>query len=411
MKRTTFSALFYIQKTRLTRKGEAPILLRVTISGTRAVCSTNLKVNPDLWNSTAEKAKGRDRNSNELNQHLDAIKAKISQIHRQLEMDEKEFDAQTIVDIYQGKNNKTKVMLLELFSEHNDRCRKLMGKDMAPGTVQRYETSLKLTRQFIQHQFGKDDIPVEDVDHKFIKDYEFFFKTVRNCSHNTTVKYLKNFKKIINIAIVNEYISRDPFINIHFSLEQIDKDFLTEEELLTIYHKKFFIERLSQVRDFFVFACYTGLAFSDLKGLHKEHLIKDGEGHLWIRKKRQKTKNMCNIPLLDIPLQIIEKYKDHPQCATSERVLPVISNTKMNAYLKEIADVCGINKRISTHTARHTFATSIGLANGVSIENVAKMLGHSNIKITQHYARALDKSIMNDMLCVNEKLRKSQSNQ
>lgn len=407
--RTSFSVLFYIMRTRLSKKGEAPILLRVTMNGTRSVCSTNLKVDPNLWNNAAGKSKGHDRISNELNQHLDTIQAKIMQIHRQLEMDGKVFDAQTVVDTYQGKNDKPQIMLLDVFRDHNERCRKLMGKDMAPGTVERYDTSLRLTQQFIQQNFGKNDIPIADVNHKFITDYEFFFKTVRNCSHNTTTKYLKNFKKIIRIALANEYITKDPFVNIHFSLDEVDKDYLTDEEVLCIYQKEFSIERLAQVRDFFLFSCYTGLAFSDLKGLCNEHLVQDNQGRMWIRKKRQKTKNMCNIPLLDIPIQIIEKYKTHPQCATSDRVLPVISNTKMNAYLKEIADICGINKQVSTHTARHTFATSVGLANGVSIENVAKMLGHSDTKMTRHYAKVLDKSIMHDMLNVNEKLKTAHS--
>lgn len=407
--RTTFSALFYVMRTRVSKKGEVPILLRVTMSGTRSVCSTSLKVDPNLWNAIAGKSMGRDRKSNELNQHLDTIQAKIMQIHRQLEMDGKEFNAQTVTDIYQGKNEKAQIMLLDIFREHNERCHKLMGKSMAPGTVERYDTSLRLTQQFIRQNYGKEDIPVSEVNHKFITDYEFFFKTVRNCAHNTTTKYLKNFKKIIRIALANEYITKDPFVNIRFSLDEVDKDFLTDEEVLCIYKKELPIERLAQVRDFFIFACYTGLAFSDLKGLCKEHLVQDNEGRMWIRKKRQKTKNMCNIPLLDIPLQIIERYKDHPQCATSERVLPVLSNTKMNAYIKEIVDICGINKQVSTHTARHTFATSIGLANGVSIENVAKMLGHSDTKMTRHYARVLDKSIMNDMLSVNEKLRQAHS--
>ena len=397
--------MFYIMRTRVTRKGEAPILLRVTISGTRATCSTKLKVDPSTWNALAERAIGRDRLTIELNQHLEVIKAKISKIHRQFEIDEKRFDAQSVINVFLGKSDKVKVMLLDVFQEHNERCRMLIDRDMARSTVERYETSLKLTRQFIQLQFGKDDIPIEDVNHKFITDYEFFFKTVRNCSHNTTTKYLKNFKKIIRIAIANEYITKDPFVNIRFSLDEVDKDFLTDDEIRTIYEKEFTIERLAQVRDFFVFSCYTGLAFSDLKGLHKEHLIEDNDKRLWIRKKRQKTKNMCNIPLLDIPLRIIEKYKDHPQCVTTERVLPIMSNPKMNAYLKEIADICGIKKLVCTHTARHTFATSIGLANGVSIENVAKMLGHSDTKMTRHYAKVLDKSIKSDMLSVNEKLR------
>ena len=274
---------------------------------------------------------------------------------------------------------------------------------MAPATVTRYETSLKHTANFIQFNYKKDDIPITEVNHKFITDYEFYLKTERNCSHNSATKYLKNFKKIIRIALANDYISKDPFANIKFTLDEVERDFLEDSEIQRIIDKEIAIERLGQVRDIFVFSIFTGLAFSDLKGLTPEHIARDNNGALWIRKRRQKTNNMCNIPLLDVPLRIMEKYKDHPLCIKKGTLLPVICNQKMNAYLKELADICGITKQISTHTGRHSFATSVALANNVSIENVAKMLGHSDTKMTRHYAKVLDKSIMRDMERVNVK--------
>ena len=226
---------------------------------------------------------------------------------------------------------------------------------------------------------------------------------VKNCSHNTTTKYLKNFKKITNIALCNEHITKDPFAKISFHFEEVERDFLEDHELQAVINKEFTIERLANVRDIFVFCSLTGLSFSDVKQLKDEHIVRDNNGALWIRKRRQKTKNMCNIPLLDIPRNILDKYKGSLACKNGA-LLPVLTNQRMNSYLKEIADLCGITKQISTHTARHTAATTTFLANGVSIENVAKMLGHSDTKMTRHYAKVLDRSIMSDMQEVNRKL-------
>lgn len=408
MKRVTFKILFFVKKTRVAKNGEVPILLRVTVNGFRADTSINLKVNPDLWNSVAGKSIGKDRISTELNQRLDTIRLRVMQIHRQMELDDVPISAQAIVDAYLGRDKKPQIMLLDVFKEHNDRCRKLEGNGMAAATVERYETSLKHTADFIGFNFKKEDIPIEEVNHKFITDYEFYLRSERNCSHNTATKYLKNFKKIIRIALANEYIAKDPFVNIKFRLEEVEKDFLEDHEIHKIMEKEITIERLAHVRDTFIFATFTGLAFSDLKGLKSEHLAIDNNGSVWIRKKRQKTKNMCNIPLLEVPQQILEKYKDHPSCVKNGTLLPVISNVKMNAYLKEIADICGITKTVTTHTARHSFSTSVTLANGVSIENVAKMLGHSNTKMTQHYAKVLDKSIFRDMANVQKRFTAAQ---
>lgn len=399
----TFKTLFYIMKTRVSKNGEVPVLLRITVNGLRASTTTSLKVNPDLWHNAAGKSLGTDRKNEELNNTLDVIKVKVMKIYREMELDGEKVTAQKIIDKYLGKDEKPKITLLTIFKEHNERCAMLAGKDMSPATVERYETCYRHTHEFIRSAFGKEDILLEDVNHKFIADYEFFLKTERNCCHNTATKYLKNFKKIIRIALANEWIKKDPFANIKFHLDEVEPDFLEDHEIHKIIEKPIVIERLAIVRDTFIFCCFTGLAFSDVKGLKQEHIATDNNGALWIRKRRQKTNNMCNIPLLDIPKQILERYKEHPTCIKNGTLLPVPCNQKMNAYLKEIADIYGINKELRTHTGRHSYATSVCLANGVSMENVAKMLGHSDTKMTRHYARVLDKSIMHDMTSVNAK--------
>ena len=399
----TFKTLFYIMKTRVSKNGEVPVLLRVTVNGLRASTTTSLKVNPDLWHNATGKSLGTDQKNEELNNTLDVIKVKVMKIYREMELDGEKVTAQKIIDKYLGKDEKPKITLLTIFKEHNERCAMLAGKDMSPATVERYETCYRHTHEFIRSAFGKEDILLEDVNHKFIADYEFFLKTERNCCHNTATKYLKNFKKIIRIALANEWIKKDPFANIKFHLDEVEPDFLEDHEIHKIIEKPIAIERLAIVRDTFIFCCFTGLAFSDVKGLKQEHIATDNNGALWIRKRRQKTNNMCNIPLLDIPKQILERYKEHPTCIKNGTLLPVPCNQKMNAYLKEIADICGISKELRTHCGRHSYATSVCLANGVSMENVAKMLGHSDTKMTRHYARVLDKSIMHDMTSVNAK--------
>jgi site-specific recombinase XerD len=407
MERNTFNISFYVLKTRVAKNGEVPVVMRVTINGQRVVASINLKVNPANWNAVAGKSITNTRKDEELNARIDTIRAIVMQIHRKMELDREPITAQKVIDKYLGKDDKPEIMLLEIFREHNERCRKLSGNGMAPGTVERYETSYKHTAAFISLVYRKEDIPVAEVNHKFITDYEFWLRTERKCNHNSAVKYLKNFGKIVRIALANGYITKNPFANIRFKLEEVERDFLEDHEIKVMIEKQISIPRLAQVRDVFIFSTFTGLAFSDLKGLKSEHIVKDNNGALWIRKKRQKTNNMCNIPLLDPAREILDRYKDHPACIEKGVLLPMLCNQKYNAYLKELAAICGINKEISAHTARHSFATSVALANGVSIENVAKMLGHSDTKMTRHYARVLDKSIMRDMAIVNGKFAKS----
>ena len=394
---------FFVKRTRVAKNGEVPVKLKVTVNKEKIEVSINQKINPDLWSSVTEKSTGKDRKSLEINSRLDSIRFRLMEIYREMEINGEEITAEKIVNKYKGVETESKITLLAIFQEHNERCHKLEGKDMSRSTIMRYETACRHTQEFIQFQYKKEDVDIEEVNYQFVKDYEFFLKTQRDCNHNSTMKYLKNFKKIVRIALANEWLKKDPFMNFKMTYEEVEREFLEYHELAKIMQKEFEIERLANVRDILVFCCFTGLAFSDVKTLSQEHLVTDNEGALWIRKQRIKTNNMCNIPLLDIPQRILEKYENHPVCQKKGVLLPVLSNQKMNTYLREIADVCGIKKTITTHTARHTFATVTCLANGVTIENVAKMLGHSDTKMTLQYAKVLDKSILRDMRNVNEK--------
>ena len=403
MERTTFGLLFYIRRDKTNKRSEAPVFMRLTINGERADASIKRFIEPHAWNSAKGKANEKSRGGKDLNLYLDAISANILRIQRDLELDKKEVSAQIILNRYLGKEQSDRHTLMEVFRAHNEKCRALSGISLAPATVIRYETTLRLTEEFLQKNYKKEDCYLDEITNQFIEDFEFFLKTVRRCCHNTTTKYLLNFKKIIRIALAKGWMKKDPFAQVHFHFEPVEREFLEKQELKAMLNKEITITRLAQVRDIFCFCCLTGLAFTDVQQLKAEHLVADIHGKIWIRKARQKTKNMCNIPLLDEAQKIIDRYREHPYCQTRGVLLPVCSNQKMNSYLKELADICGIRKNLSTHCARHTFAT-LTLASGATIDNVAKMLGHANVNMTRRYAKVLDSSIMRDMEVVAENM-------
>lgn len=395
--------MFYIRRDKTNKKGEAPVFMRLTINGERADASIKRFIEPHAWNSAKGKANEKSRGGKDLNLYLDAISANILRIQRDLELDKKEVSAQIILNRYLGKEQSDRHTLMEVFRAHNEKCRALSGISLAPGTVIRYETSLRLTEAFLRTTYKKEDCYLDEITHQFVEDYDFYLRTVRRCCHNTTTKYLLNFKKIIRIALAKGWMKKDPFAQVHFHFEPVEREFLEKQELKVLLNKEITITRLAQVRDIFCFCCLTGLAFMDVQQLKPEHLVADIHGKIWIRKARQKTKNMCNIPLLDEAQKIINRYRDHPYCQTHGVLLPVCSNQKMNSYLKELADICGIRKNLSTHCARHTFAT-LTPASGATIDNVAKMLGHANVNMTRRYAKVLDSSIMRDMEIVAENM-------
>ena len=407
-KRSTLNVLFIIKKSKLLKNGEAPICMRITVNKQIAEVSIKRSIPIELWNQKKECSKGKDRMAMELNMYIGTVRAKILQIHRELEIDGKPITANVIRDRYYGRD-KIEHTLLNIYAEHNEKCRALIGKEYTASTVVKFDTAINRLKEFIKCRYAKDDILLEELDGQFIRDLGFWLKTEKNCRHNTTLKHLKILKKVVRIALANEWLKKDPFYGIRLKFEEVNIEFLSKEELDRLINKNFSVKRLELVRDIFVFCCFTALAFTDVYQLAPQHLIKDNNGALWIRKARQKTNQISNIPLLSIPLSIIRKYENHPECLRKGVLLPVMSNQKMNAYLKEIADLCGIKKRLTTHVARHTAATVVFLANKVSIENVSKILGHSNIKMTQHYAKILDSSIMRDMENVEQNFAECQA--
>lgn len=253
----------------------------------------------------------------------------------------------------------------------------------------KYNATLKHLKAFLQAKYNVDDLLVSKVDHYFISEFDFFVRTNGKCANNATVKHLKNLGKVIRICLANCWITHDPFSNRKNKIEKVTRIILTLDELQKLYDKELSIERLSFVRDIFLFSCYTGLSFIDLQQLKKSEIRKGIDGSPWIFRSRVKTNVTTNIPLLPIAQEIVDRYADHPKCDDTGNVFPVSSNQKMNAYLKEVADLCGISKHLTFHIARHTFATTVTLSNGVPIESVSKMLGHTDIRTTQIYAKIL----------------------
>jgi site-specific recombinase XerD len=338
-----------------------------------------------------------------LNTYIDTLKTNVQKQFNILESTGKEITADTIKNAITGVSDK-KHTLIEIFKYHNDQFRQRVGTDFVYGTYQHYVATLAKLNDFLQYQYKKTDFLLDDLTHQFVTNFELYLKTKEECCHNTTMKHIKNLKKIVNLALSNDWIHRDPFINFKCSYKETNRGYLTPEELEILTQKQFSINRLSVVRDIFLFSCYTGLAYSDVAALTNDDITTGIDGEKWIIIYRHKTGGRSPIPLLPQALAIINKYKDCPECDNSGKLLPVKSNQKMNAYLKEIADLCEITKDLSTHLARHTFATTITLANGVPIETVSKMLGHNSIRTTQIYSKVVDSKISNDMSKLKEHL-------
>jgi site-specific recombinase XerD len=400
---TNFALLFYLKKPKNYVSGHVPIYIRITVDGQRMEISANREINPADWNKDACKMKGTNETAKTLNKHLDQLRHNMYTAEQIIHNKNLQLTAQNLKDTFQGKQEKPR-FLLEIFEDHNKQVNALIGNEFAQGTAIRYATSLKHTRNFIQWKYRQKDMDIRKINHEFITGYDYWLRTERKCNNNSTIKYIKNFKKIINICIANSWLEKNPFVNYKGKTKQVDREYLTQEEIDRIIKKVFVNERLHQVRDIFLFSCYTGLAYADVHKLKRSEIIQGVDGEKWIITYRTKTKIPSRIPLLPFAKQLLERYEDHPTCFETGAALPVLSNQKMNAYLKEIADLCDIVKSLTFHIARHTFATSITLANGVPIESVSKMLGHSTIRMTQHYAKILDITVGKDMSVLKKKL-------
>ena len=393
---------FYAKSTKANAKGLFPIYVRLTVEGKRFEYSSKKFIEPSKWSNELSRMKGNSEEARSINSLLDFTKNQINQIQFELLKDNITLNIEEFKNRLLGTKERER-MLIPIFKEHNSKIKELIGMEYAPGTLERYETSLKHTSNFLFWKYNVTDINIDKIDHAFVTDYEFYLRTVRKCANNTTVKYIKNFNKIIKICLANDWLVKNPFANYKSKVKEVERVYLSEDEIQNIINKDFKTQRLSLVRDIFLFSCFTGLAYVDVKNLTKSHISIGIDGDKWIFTHRQKTESASKIPVLPVTQMIIDKYENHPQAVNGDKLLPILSNQKMNAYLKEIAAVCEIEKELTFHIARHTFATTVTLTNGVPIESVSKMLGHKNLRTTQHYAKVLDKKVSEDMKILRDK--------
>ena len=396
--KSTFNICFYAKKDKQKANGAYPIFARITVDGVASRFNTKLDVLPSIWDGKMGKATGRTAEASRINRMLDDINASLNTIYHEMQRRDNYVTAEKVKNEFLG-HSESHETILTLFQKHNDDVKQLVGISKTIATYRKYEVTRRHLAEFIQSKYNVSDISIKEITPMFITDFELYLRTACKCGYNTTAKFMQFFKRII-IARNNGILVNDPFASYKIRLEKVDRGYLTEDEIKIILKKKMVSERLEHVRDLFIFACFTGLAYIDVAGLTQDNIRKSFDGNLWIMTKRQKTNTDVNVPLLDIPKMISKKYKGK---LPNGKILPIISNQKLNAYLKEIADVCGIKKNLTFHLARHTFATTTTLPKGVPIETVSKMLGHTNIETTQIYARITNSKIGSDMQGLDKK--------
>lgn len=373
----TFGLFFYLKHAKNQRDGLRYVYLRITVDGKPVEMSTKHLWSPARWNADAGRAIGQKEDTRTLNAYLDMLNSKVFQAKKILIEDDMELSAEALKNVLLGKSNETRI-ILEVFQRHSEQMEALVGHAFAPLTLMRYKTAKEHTASFTKWKYKKDDFEIKDLNFEVITEFNFWLRSARGCNHNSAIKYLSNLKKVVLHCVNNKWLQKDPFQGFKLTKKEVVKNPLSREESKRLTEKVFEIERISQVRDIFLFCCYTGLAYVDVKQLKTTDIVIGMDGEPWIDTTRQKTDASTRIPLLDMALEIIEKYKDHPQCCAAGVVLPVLSDQKMNAYLKESANLCGISKT----------------------------LGHRSLKQTMLYAKILEEKISEDMKGFRERLKR-----
>lgn len=392
MKRSSFSIQFFIRDCRIKKDGSVTIEVKITINGKRSFFSTGKNITAENWDKVKQIAKGKSEESQNINNFLKTLKNRLYE--KEVELMERGYivTAELLKDSYFNKVDSLKEKtLLEVFIEHNENQAKNVGNGVAKATHWISEYTFRLVKEYMLQKYVREDIYLRELNLNFIQSFHTFLKIDKGMAQNSATKYLKQLKKIINIAVANSYMTFNPFATYKIEREPVEIDFLDEEELRRIINFDTPIPRLEKAKDMFLFGCFTGLSYIDIKTLAPEHFEKDSVGRIWIKKRREKTGILARIPLLPIAKLILDKYKGN------DKLLPIQDPADINKYLKDIAILCNINKRICFHTSRHTFASTVTLANNISIEVVSKMLGHTNTRMTSHYAKLIDESIGSQM--------------
>ena len=406
----TFGIQFVIRKHRI-KDDKAPIYARVTVNRERAEISIKKRIHVDNWNNGRGMAKGKSPEIGKLNSYLEQIRSQLTECYQELVINKEIVTPEAIKNKFLGVEDSGET-LKGLVEYHNTR----MDSNLRWGTLKNYKTTEKYIEKFLTQKFKRNDIYLVELNYKFITDFEHFLRKYQPKDHhlpmgnNTVMKHIERLRKMTNLAVRLGWLDKDPFVAYRLSFKRVEREFLTQLELDTIKKKQFKIERLQYVKDLFVFSCYTGLSYIDVMNLKPNNIRIGIDRMTWIITQREKTTTPVRIPLLSQAQVLIDKYKDHPRSVNKGTIFPNISNQKLNSYLKEIADVCEIDKNLTFHVARHTFATTVTLTNGVPIESVSKMLGHTDLKTTQIYAKVVEKKISDDMANLEEKLsgKKSQ---
>jgi len=404
MNTNILSVRFFVKKYKA-KNNRVPIYVRITVDGKSADASLKREIDIDSWDVEKGQARGARSEIKALNSYLDQVRAEITNAYNRLKFEGKALRADAVKNKFCGIEP-VEHTLMGLIEHHNTHLKGFLEW----GTMKNYETTQKYIQKFLKEMMKVGDIALSQLSYSFLVDFEIFLKNLKPedhhkpCGHNTLLKHIERLRKMINLAIRNEWLERDPFAKFQARFIRNDREFLTQEDLATIEAKETKILRLQWAKDLFVFSCYTGLAYCDVMSLTPSNISIGIDGDYWIMTSRKKTNQPVRVPLLPKALQLIEKYKHHPRALAIGTVFPVLSNQKLNAYLKEIADLCGITKNLTFHLARHTFATTVTLTNGVPIETVSKMLGHTSIRTTQVYAKVIERKLSADMQLLKRKL-------
>ena len=371
------STINFWLKSRTDKNGKSPITMTIGANGERAEFQTGKKIEPENWDNGKQQAKGKTTEAKLLNTYLSQLRNKV--YLKEIELMQRGFlitarllrDA--VVDKVEALNEKT---LFQVFSEHNEEQGKMIGKGVSKSTHWLSEYTYRLLKEHVEQKYKRSDLYLRELNIGFIQAFHTFLRTDKGMAQNSSTKHLKLLKKIINVAVANSYMTFNPFMTYKVEREPVEIDFLDEEELRRIINFDTPLPRLERAKDMFLFGCFTGLSYIDIKTLALEHFERDGAGRIWIKKRRVKTGVLSRIPLLPIAKMILDKYRG------GEKLLPIQDPADVNKYLKDIAILCNINKRITFHTSRHTFASTVTLANNISLEVVSKMLGHTNTRMT-----------------------------
>jgi site-specific recombinase XerD len=412
----TLTVLFILKKNKAQHNGTYPLYMRLTVEGKRAELTTKRFVDGDVWDSKAQKliprmipGKKSIHSSEEIksiNEYLRTLDRQVYDAHRELLNAGKSPTVEMLKNKLTGVEEKQR-MLLEVVQQHNNDIKTLIGKGYTRATWVKYNTTQKHITEFLKWKYAVSDINLKELNYEFVTDFEFYLKSEKSIDVNTNAKYIKNLKKIVHECVAKNWLDKDPFMAYKIKKKQTERQYLTEAEIQIIEEKEISMERLQHIRDLFLFSCYTGLSYTDVYNLTPNNVSLGIDGERWIFTHRQKTETASRIPLLPPALAILDKYSNDQRVVNSGKLLPVPSNQKVNAYLKEIATLCEIKKELTFHVARHTFATTITLTNGVPIESVSKMLGHKKMQTTQHYAKILDKRVSDDMKSLKEKFNQT----